>query len=214
VKLTMFAGGCAGLQVYCRPSLFAVAKPEITICVAVVEMLGVMLTVTVDTPPAARVPIWQVIVDPPVCKVLQPVPVAVGGLCSPDVGKPVAVKTTCDALSPPVLVILKVKVTAVPAGTGLGVGPAVDGVTVMLLLAPILLTKASCEPPLNVAWRGFFVGKFVERVVPTTYVAPKPPVLSIATPVPRSFPFPPRYVEKSPAACPDKVVEIDATKAS
>src|SRR5450631_2907703 len=87
----------------------------------------------------ARVGMEQVIVDP--CTAPQlPVPtvtLAVGVDASPVVGKFTAVNVTWDALSGPVLVMLKVNATCVPAATGFGDGLVLDGATVSMLLAPI-----------------------------------------------------------------------------
>jgi hypothetical protein len=112
-KSTMFAGGCAGVHTTVMPLLFAVAVPEIWICWAVVVIAGVMSTSTDATAPAASVEIKQGIVDP--CSGPQlPEPLvtlAVGADASPVVGNPTAVKVTLEALSGPVLVILKVNAT-------------------------------------------------------------------------------------------------------
>src|ERR1700737_1425819 len=138
-KWTMFAGGCAGLHNTVTPLLFAVTVPEIWIVVAVVVIAGVTSTSTVATAPAASVVIKQGIVD--CCAGPQlPEPLltlAVGVDANPVVGNFTAVKSTCDALSGPVLVILKVNATCVPAATGLGDGLVVDGASVSVLLAPI-----------------------------------------------------------------------------
>ena len=120
LKSTMFAGGWAGKHTATTPLLFAVAVPEIWICWAVVVMAGVKSTSTCAgvvqgfVLQTARVGIKQAIVDD-VCTVPQlPEPLvtlAVGVDASPVVGKPTAVKVTLEAVSGPVLVMLKVNAT-------------------------------------------------------------------------------------------------------
>src|SRR5260370_14340916 len=114
----MFAAVVHVVHTATVPLLFAVAWPETRICLAVVVMAGVTSTSTDAevhglVEHTASVGIKQVIVDP--CTAPQlPVPLAtlaVGVGASPAVGTLVAVKTTWDAVSGPMLPMSKVNAT-------------------------------------------------------------------------------------------------------
>src|ERR1700722_9403494 len=151
----MFAGGCEGTHKTVNPVLFAITLPETWICCAVVVIAGVTSTSTVAETQGRvehtdSVGIKQEIVPDDCWNALQfPVPlvtIAVGVFDSPVLGRPPAVKNTCDALSGPLFVMLNVNATWVPAATGLGVGLDAAGANKSVLAAPILLTKAFCVP--------------------------------------------------------------------
>src|SRR5579862_1629783 len=154
VKFAIFAGGWAGKQMYWVGMLLAIATPVIPeICLAVVVMIGVIVVVTVVCAPAARVGIEHVIVIPWTGLQVPPaaVVVAVGDplrpFCPPEVGRFPMVKMMWVALSGPLLAMLKVKVTALPALMGLGDGLVDAGVTTNTLSGPMLLTNASGRLP-------------------------------------------------------------------
>src|ERR1035438_2902066 len=156
------------------PPPFALTLPEIVIVEFSTGLAGVRSTCTVAMAPTARLLMLHVMVDP--CNEPQlPVPlltVACGAdVTSGESGKPVAWNTTRFALSGPLFVMLKVKTVCVPAGTGLGAGLVNGTVSVSPLLAPILLTKASCPPggPMKLGCRAVaaVMGKF-PVVLPAT----------------------------------------------
>ena len=124
--------------------------------------VGVRTTVTVAVAPALRVPIAHVSVEGlPVGVPQLPGEVDAETKVAPD-GR--TSEKVIPVVKSPLLVMVYLKLTALPTPVGEGVAVAA---ILRLTVEPSLVTKASLDP-LRLDWKGFCLGKLLEAVSPAT----------------------------------------------